>query len=55
MKDIKTPEEIKKEHDCYLLRLRAKKLMDTARILEEMAKEMESKCGCNNTLGLGDK
>ena len=54
MKDIKTPEEIKKDHDCYLLRKHAQELRATARIIEKIADEIEAKCGCN-TLSLGDK
>jgi len=54
MKDIKTPEEIKKDHDCRMLRIRAQKLRDTARMLDEIASDIELQCGCN-TLSLGDK
>ena len=55
MIDIKSPEEIKKVNDCRMLRIRAQRLRETARILEEIAREMESQYGCNNTLSLGEK
>ena len=53
-KDIKAPEDIKKDYDCRLLRKRAQRYRAIARELEEMAQEIESRCGCN-TLRLEDK
>ena len=43
-KDYKYPEEVKQQHCCDYYRKRARMFRDHARILEEIADEIEQSC-----------
>ena len=47
-KDHKYPEEVKLQQDCNFYRKKARRLRDQARILEEIADEIEK--GCSDSL-----